>query len=153
MQQADIERARRACTELSEDYARCLDFRDYDAFLTLFADAAVFDAGERHEGLAAIRDAMRQRRDEVRTRHVLSNAFVDVLGPDDARGIVYLTLYRHVGPESLARGPAPLAGPAAVGHYEDRFRRDDGVWRFASRRLQLAFAAEPAHAGPGAESW
>ena len=112
MQQADIERARRACTDLSEDYARCLDCRDYDAFLTLFTDDAVLDAGVRHEGIHAIRDALRRRRDEVRTRHVLSNAFVDVLGPDDARGIVYLTLYRHTGPESLARGPAPLDGPA-----------------------------------------
>jgi hypothetical protein len=129
----------RACEALSIAYARAIDFRDYDAFPLLFAENGVLDVGHKLEGRAAIASSVRQRPDALRSRHVISNTFVDVLGPDDARGIAYLTLYRHHGPESLGRGPAPLRGPAAVGHYEDRYVRTGEGWLFASRRLQLAF--------------
>jgi hypothetical protein len=70
---------------------------------------------------------------------VLSNVFIEVLSPTEARGISYLTLYRHAGPESLGSGPAPLEGPAAVGHYEDRFVKTGDGWKFRRRRLHLAF--------------
>jgi hypothetical protein len=75
---------------------------------------------------------------------VISNVFIDVLGPDEARGISYFTLYLHHGEESLRFGPVPLTGPAAVGHYEDRFVRTGDGWRFRSRRRQVAFlGADP----------
>jgi len=155
MQRTDIEHApgsggediERACTALSVAYARCLDFRDYDAFLTLFTEDAVLDAGKRLEGLAAIREDLRHRPDELRTRHVISNTFIDVVSGDAARGISYLTLYRYRGKESLRPGPVPLHGPAAVGHYEDRFVRTAEGWRFASRRVHLAFR-DPGQWGP-----
>jgi len=140
-------RIERACADLSVAYARCLDFRDYDAFLPLFTEDAVLDAGKRLEGLAAIREDLRHRPDELRTRHVISNTFIDVLSADEARGISYLTLYRYRGRESLRPMPAPLHGPAAVGHYEDRFRRTAAGWCFASRRLHLAFR-DPGQWGP-----
>ncbi len=156
MQQTDIdhteaERIERACTALSSTYARCLDFRDYDAFLTLFTDDAVLDAGRRLEGLAAIREDLRHRPDELRTRHVISNVFIDPLSADEARGIAYLTLYRYRGRDSLRPGPVPLHGPAAVGHYEDRFRRTATGWCFSGRRLHLAFR-DPGQWGPAERS-
>jgi hypothetical protein len=70
---------------------------------------------------------------------VLTNLFVDVVDRDTARGICYLTLYRHVGPESLQRDPVELESPAAVGHYEDRFARTPDGFRIAQRKLHLAF--------------
>ncbi|MEQ8859415.1 MAG: nuclear transport factor 2 family protein [Pseudomonadales bacterium] len=139
MQEHDIERIRRACTELSVGYARAIDFRDYDAFVELFSDDAVLDAGRRLEGREAIRASLRQRDDRLRSRHVISNVFIDVLSADEARGISYLTLYRHHGEASLGPDAAPLNGPAAVGHYEDRFVRSASGWLFRSRRLHLAF--------------
>ena len=56
-----------------------------------------------------------------------------------ARGISYLSLYRLIGQESLEAGPVPFTGPAAIGHYEDRFKRTDQGWRFEHRKLMLAF--------------
>lgn len=135
----DIARVERACTALSIAYARAIDFRDYDAFVTLFAENALLDAGRPLEGRDAIRESLRHRPDELRSRHVISNVFIDVLGPDEARGISYLTLYRHHGDESTRFGPAPLGGAAAVGHYEDRFVRTGEIWLFESRKLHLAF--------------
>lgn len=140
MHQDDIERIRRACEALCMDYARALDFRDYDAFVSLFTDDALLHVGEPLAGLAAIRAALRLRPDEVRSRHVVSNVFVDVQDEREARGISYLTLYRHNGPESLRAAAVPLDGPARVGHFEDRFLRCDDGWRFRSRRFHAAFS-------------
>lgn len=128
-----------ACESLSIAYARAIDFRDYDAFAELFAEDGVLDTGRPLNGKDAIAKSIKQRSDELRSRHVLTNIFIDVIDDDNARGISYLTLYRHVGKASLEAGPAPFGGPAAVGHYEDRFVRTDQGWRFARRKLQFAF--------------
>ncbi len=139
MEEHDIEHIRRACTALSIAYARAIDFRDYDAFLELFTEDAVLDAGRRLDGREAIRASLRHRDDRLRSRHVISNVFIDVLSAEEARGVSYLTLYRHHGEASLGPAPAPLSGPAAVGHYEDRFVRTGASWLFRARRLHLAF--------------
>lgn len=138
-ERCDIERA---CETLSIAYARAVDFRDYDRFVLLFAEDGVLDVGQPLNGRTAIAEAINQRPDELRSRHVLTNHYVDVIDSDNARGIVYLTLFRHVGDESLQAGPAPLSGVAAVGHYEDRYVRGADGWLFARRKLHLAFRAD-----------
>ena len=127
------------CEALSVAYARAIDFRDYDAFADLFADDGVLDVGTPLLGRDAIRAALNKRPDELRSRHVLTNIFVDVQDANSARGISYLTLYRHVGPESLLGKPVIFDGPAAVGHYEDQFVRTSQGFRFKHRRLHMAF--------------
>ena len=127
------------CEALSIAYARAVDFRDYEAFVELFTEDGVLDVGTPLEGRAAIRKAMSRRPDELRSRHVLTNIFVDVVDENSARGISYLTLYRHVGPESLLGQPVDFAGPAAVGHYEDRFTRTRDGFRIKHRKLHLSF--------------
>ena len=129
-----------ACTALSVAYARHVDFGDYEAFVDLFTEDAILAAGPVREGREAIRASMAQRSPELRSRHVLTNIHIDVDGPDAARGISYLTLYRHIGPESLDDAAVPMRGPAAVGHYSDRFRLTPAGWKIAERRLSLAFA-------------
>ncbi len=129
----------RACEQLSIEYARAVDFRDYDNFVELFVDDAVLDIGGRLEGKAAIRRSIMQRPDTVRTRHVLTNIFIEVQDSHHARGVSYLTLYRHVGEHSAQRGPVPSILPTAVGHYEDKFVQNATGWRFQSRVLHVAF--------------
>jgi hypothetical protein len=136
MNMSEIERA---CEQLSIAYARSIDFRDYDLVPDLFAEDGILDAGGELIGRAAIRAAFARRPDELRSRHVLTNHFIDVLDERNARGIAYLTLYRHHGAESLEGAPVPRVQPAAVGHYEDRFLRTAEGWRFARRKLHLAF--------------
>ncbi len=139
MDQAAVEAIRRECESLVIAYARAIDFRDYDAFVELFTEDATLHAGSKLEGKADIRESIRHRPDELRSRHVISNLYIDVQDADNARGICYLTLYRHHGVESLKFEPVPLTGPAAIGHYEDRYLRTGGAWLFTSRRLQMAF--------------
>lgn len=135
----DAREIREACTELSIAYARAVDFRDYDAFVELFADDGVLDVGTPLKGKAAIGEAISKRPDELKSRHVLTNIFIDVQDADTARGISYLTLYRHVGPESLLAQPIEFDGPAAVGHYEDQFVRTPDGFRIKHRRLHMTF--------------
>ena len=129
----------RACTALSVAYARFVDFQDYESFVALFTEDAELDLGFVLHGRAAIRKSMAKRPGELRSRHVLSNIHIDVLDADHAQGISYLTLYRHIGPESLLSPPIDQVTPAAVGHYSDRFRRMEAGWRIAARSLSLAF--------------
>ena len=130
---------RRACEALSIAYARAVDFRDYDTVPELFTEDGILDTTEVIEGRKAIAARMASRPDELRSRHVLTNIFIDVLSPTEARGISYLTLYRHVGPESLKGEPVPFHGPAAIGHYEDRFEKTGEGWRIRRRKLHFAF--------------
>ena len=132
------------CEALSIAYARAVDFRDYDEFVNLFTEDGTLETGVRLEGKQAIAASLKRRPDELRSRHVLTNIFVNVVNRDEATGISYLTLYRHVGPESLRSGPISFDGPFAIGHYQDVFVRMDDGWRFKSRVLHMAFRLDEA---------
>lgn len=134
---ADIERA---CERLSRAYSRHVDFREYEEFVNLFAEDGVLNTGVELKGKEAIREGMKYRSSRLRSRHVVTNHIADVIDEDNAEGITYLTLYRLITEE--ARDPSnvlPLEGPAAVGHYKDKYVRTAGGWRFASRVLEFAF--------------
>ena len=127
------------CAQLSIAYARHIDFREYDAFVELFAEDGHLDAGFPFDGREAIRESFKKRPDKLRSRHILTNVHIEALDSDHARGISYLSLYRHIGDESLGEDPIAFEGPAAVGHYEDEFVRTAEGWRFAKRVLYFAF--------------
>ena len=129
----------RACEQLSVAYARAVDFRDYDAFVELFADDACLELGMRLEGKDAIRSSMEARAEDIRTRHVLTNISVEAQDSRHARGTVYLTLYRHVGLDSMRDAPIPSTLPTAVGHYDDTYVLTAAGWRFQTRKLHVAF--------------
>ncbi len=132
----DIERM---CEKLSIDYARHVDFAEYDAVADLFTADALLDAGTPLEGRENIRKGLFKRSPKLRSRHILTNISIEVVGEDSARGISYLSLYRHTGEQSLGNDIIEFDGPAAIGHYSDEFRRESGVWKIQSRVLSMAF--------------
>lgn len=140
------------CEALSVAYARAIDFRDYDEIANLFVEEGILDAGVRLEGKTAITASLKRRPDELRSRHVLTNIFTNVINRDEANGISYLTLYRHVGPESTRSGPIPFDGPFGIGHYQDLFVRKGDGWRFKSRVLHMAFQRGDAKAVSGKDN-
>jgi hypothetical protein len=130
------------CKNLSVAYARYIDFKEYEQFVELFAlDGELKLAGGPIIGHENLKKAMARRSDTLRSRHVLTNIYINVMDEDHAEGISYLTLYRHEGGdhESDDEGPREITGPAAIGHYSDKFIRTDEGWRFASRVLHFAF--------------
>jgi len=134
--QLDIERM---CEKLSIAYARHVDFAEYDAVADLFTADALLDAGAPLEGRENIRKGLFKRSPKLRSRHILTNISIEVVGEDSARGISYLSLYRHTGEQSLGNDIIEFDGPAAIGHYSDEFRRESGVWKIQSRVLSMAF--------------
>jgi len=128
-----------ACTDLFVSYARHVDFGDYDKFVDLFTDDAVLDLGFRLQGKEQIRKSMSERDPELRSRHVMTNIAIDVIDTQTASGIAYLTLYRHIGPETLSPTAINLQGPAGVGHYSNTFTKTTEGWRISSVQLALAF--------------
>lgn len=128
-----------ACKTLFIDYARYVDFGDYEKFVDLFCEDAVLDLGFKIQGQEKIRRSMRKRSVELRSRHVLTNLAVDVHDKTAASGIAYLTLYRHIGPESLVDAAVPLRGVAGVGHYSNEFELTVQGWRIKSCKLSFAF--------------
>ncbi len=131
-----------ACTKLAYAYARLIDFRDYEGFAALFTEDGELDVGKPIHGADAIFEAISKRPQTLRRRHVISNVFVEALDPQTARGMNYLTLFRHIGDESLESGPVSFDQPAAVGHYEDRYALTPDGWRISRRKLHLAFRNE-----------
>ena len=130
----------KACQRLCLDYSRYVDFRQYDRFVALFTEDGVLDTGFKMEGRAAIEIAMSKRPDTLRSRHVVTNHIVDVIDEENAQGITYLTLYRAITDE--AKDPdfvLPFDGPAAIGHYTDKYRKTKDGWRFAPRELTFTF--------------
>lgn len=139
MTQIEKQIIERACEQLQYAYARFIDFRDYEGFTELFTGDGVLDAGLELKGRDAIFSSCQKRSPGLRSRHVITNSFIDVLGPDLARGICYLSLYRLDSKETAKPGPLPMPGPAAIGHYQDSFRRTEDGWKIAHRKLHLAF--------------
>lgn len=142
----DVERmaAERACEALMTAYTHRVDgFGERSSVPDLFTDDGVWESDEaRLEG----RDEMAAffGRDEPHrtTRHVSSNAAVDVTGPDTAEGLSYFALYRYVGEKP--RVPDLDDQPVILGHYTDRFVRTADGWRIAHRRADVGLVRRSA---------
>jgi hypothetical protein len=67
------------------------------------------------------------------SRHVITNVVIDVAGDgESASAYAYLTSVGH-----------PPEGPAVLlsGHYEDRFEKVDGAWRFTQKACIMELPA------------
>ena len=127
------------CEKLSISDARLLDFGQYDELAELFTIDAALNAGVLLEGRETIRLGLNKRPAKLRSRHVLTNIHTEVMDDKTAKGISYLSLYRHIGDESLTSEVIEFDGPAAVGHYSDEFRLEDGIWKIHQRVLTMSF--------------
>ena len=125
--------ARDAIAALLYTYAERLDAGDFAGVAALFAHSSYGAAdGPRRQGTAEVHAALERlvkRHDGIpRTKHVITNAIIDV---DDAAGTAtsrsYFTVFQAT--------PALPLQPIIAGRYHDRFARADGTWRFGDRRI------------------
>lgn len=129
------------CKRLMVRYCLALDTWDLDAFLAVFSPDAVWTRTnapawelEGHEG---IKKGFEARPKGFPNRHLLQNAYVEVLGPDEATGFC-IALVVDGGP--VAEGetpqwPVPMRGVELVCEYRDRFRRFPDGWRIVRREM------------------
>lgn len=131
----------RDCERLVYTYCHVIDHGEAARVAELFALNGTWRSAEgAREGRPAIAAAFQARQDNSGriSRHVCSTVLIEVIDADTARGLTYVTLYRHDGP--AGRRAAPLEGlPEIVGEYRDTFVRTPDGWRFNTRDVVTAF--------------
>jgi 3-phenylpropionate/cinnamic acid dioxygenase small subunit len=133
--------AREAIRELIYAYGRALDTRDFVAFSALFApQRGTWDGGF---GSATGREAIFELMDESighadqpvapRSHHVFTNIQIEV----DGDAATATTKWIFVVPSESGE-PRWMY----LGHYDDRFVREDGQWYFLLRRASTDIPVE-----------
>lgn len=124
------------------DYARHLDTRDLHAYSRLFcADGEWSGNTGRAQGPDAIQAMLEERLPAnppapgPTSSHVVSNPVIDVDG-DTATASVTWALIRRGADEDQPE-------LALLGHYDDVLEREDGRWRFKSRRAHIDIPDRP----------
>ncbi len=133
---------KQALHELVNTYCRASDRRDYDLLRSLYTDDAIDDHGVYFCGPAgAYIDWLPSMLDVWdSTLHCVFNTLFRVDG-DRAEGEIYKVAYHRAKPPDAFEY---LSG----GRFLDRYRRVDGRWRFAHRKLVQDFQSKiPADAG------
>ncbi|WP_405728969.1 nuclear transport factor 2 family protein [Streptomyces sp. NBC_01537] len=136
--------AERACERLLVEFLRRLDLGDPSSVADLFTPHAFWhwpDGDRRIEGRDALRAYFGSRPADRLSRRMSTNVLVTVDSPTTATATSYFATYRVDGHAPGAGLPTPRL-PANIGHYEDDFRKVDGVWLLAGRTLFLAFGGE-----------
>jgi hypothetical protein len=134
----------RACERLVYGYSRVLDLGDLSAAADFFAQngsmSRPMSPDQIIQGREAIRASLLTRPKGLLTKHLATNILIDVESRDAARGISYLTMIA-VTPGD-AKPPFTSPGPIFFGEFQDRFVRENGVWKFLERRgsVQMKYA-------------
>lgn len=135
----------RACERLVTEYCHVIDHGEASRVANLFAADGVWVSFEQTmDGRDAIASGFGKRQANTGriSRHVCCNLLIDVIDADNAKGVVYLTLYRDDGDPK--RTVSPSAVPTVVGEYRDQFVRTAEGWRFKRREVRTSFLrAEP----------
>ncbi len=118
-------------------YAHKHDTRDVDGYASLFAvDGSFVSARAQHRGRGAVKefiaDLYRSQPADRRTKHLCGNSVIDVDG-QAASAVTDFVAY-----ERLGDGPWQVH---TIGQYQDRLILEDGMWRFAERRVVTGAAA------------
>ena len=131
--------AERACERLTLDYCECVDTRQFDRLVALFAKDGVLNRTD--TGEIKGRDAIKAFFDKLTTDplvHAASNLLVTVTGPETAEATSYVTVYRSY--RQNATGQPKLEAPYVIAKYVDKFIVEDGAWTIAFR--DTIFAAK-----------
>lgn len=116
---------RTAIVELTARYCQCALAGDAAAVVDLFTSDGIMEAGDTLEqGRERLLALYRESFGDLRPLPCVHNHVVEIDG-DDATGVCTLELRMVENGEAYT----------AAGWYEDRFRRVDGAWRFAHRKL------------------
>ena len=125
----DLE-SRESIRALPLRYCDCVWRKDADGLAALFTEDSTLDlrpVSPLMSGIAEIRAGLaRGFSDDSRALPFIHNQVFDLDG-DRATGRSYLEVHMTVGGETRT----------GVGYYDDEFARENGVWKFRSRRAHF----------------
>jgi hypothetical protein len=135
---------REAIRDLPVRYCDCVWQGNLEAMLDLFAKDALFiTKGRQREAVSRGRDELRKMYEkaigDVKPRPYIHNHVVDLKGKTKATGRCYVEL----------RSAIRQFEWIGTGFYDDEYVKEDGSWKFASRRF-TSFGMQPAGAQAGA---
>jgi hypothetical protein len=92
-------------------------------------------------GRAAILAALAERSTTQRVRHVVTNVQIDVVDPDTAASLLYVTAYRH---DSGAKQTEPprIRAPYLLLVVPGRLRRTEAGWKILHMEMNREFEFE-----------
>ena len=123
---------REAIRDLVWRYCRAVDRRDFSALRELYHPDALDEHGGMFQGPA---QAFVDKLPEIMAAmevvwHMTGNMLIEVRG-DEAEGEIYTWSYHRA---DLGSGPQDLI---VGGRYLDRYRRQDGQWKFQHRKIVM----------------
>ena len=115
------------------------DERRYARMTPCFAaDGEWHRRGKVWVGPDGVMQALRERTETLRTRHVITNLHVTPDGAGGADFVLYLTAYMHDDGKG-APPPVRIAGPAMLIVVEGRLRETAEGWRIARMAMNREF--------------
>jgi len=118
---------RQAICDLLARYCYLIASGDVDGVLELFTeDCRVEILGQHYEGEAGLR-ALYAASLAVQPKPYIHNHLIEALDDDSATGRCVLEI------RQIRDGEAGVGG----GCYEDRYRKEDGAWRFEQRTFRV----------------
>ena len=135
----DIERE---CVNLMYQYCYYVDHDEAAEIANLFAEDGEWHSpniGVSMVGLDQIRAGFQRRQDNKgrMSRHICTNAMVNVVSETEATGTVYLILYYFDGDPDREYSPPDCL--QKIGEYQDQFVKTDDGWRFKRREVVANF--------------
>ncbi|MDP6828395.1 MAG: nuclear transport factor 2 family protein [Kiritimatiellia bacterium] len=127
--------SRAALRDLVTDYCRGFDTHDWDTFIGIWHEDAIWEIGppfgafQGHEGIReAVFDVLYPAWRE--THHLASNLKIEFDGPDRARGVCDVDCMGAAADDIVQMISAT---------YTDDFERRDGVWKIAKRHVVIHY--------------
>jgi hypothetical protein len=130
------------CAQVLTRFFNYFDQWRYEDMADLFAEDGVWHRqGRALAGRAAILAALAERSTTQRVRHVVTNLQIDVVDPDTAASLLYVTAYRH---DSGAKQTEPprIRAPYLLLVVPGRLRRTEAGWKIARMEMNREFQFE-----------
>lgn len=126
-----------ACEKLGRLFAIHSDRSDFESLAALFTEDGVYTRPSVPDVEIRGRDSIYQaflERPPLEIKHLVSNCVVDVLSPDSAKGVSYITFLAAPRTEQAL----PLtAGSIHVGEFHDHYVLTPEGWKISERRGRL----------------
>jgi hypothetical protein len=140
--------AMEAIRQLKARYCRFVDLKQWDRLRALFtADARLDGLGSAPDGsdAATFVAGISRRLAEVISIHHVHNPEITLTGPATARGIWPMCDYLEFPADARPAEAPDARGFVGWGHYEEEYRREQGIWLISYLRLtRLRVDALPA---------